>query len=143
MNEILTTLTGTTVHDPSSIIEQGFLGNSPLTANCLIKAFEIHSICDGTVLTVEMDPKYNTWCITVEVNSQNWIRYWGLADFKVTYGQKITRGTFLGYAHKYKMRLEYCNNVKSQFPVRVSNRQLYKNDPTPIIFGQINLSEVI
>ena len=44
------------------------------------------------------------------------------------------------YGYKGKMRLEYCTSDQSQFPVRILSRQLYKHDPTPIIFGQILLT---
>lgn len=138
MTHVLTTLTGVKVTDPKTIIDQGF---NPKNQGCMIKAIEVHSICSGVVIDVGTDPIANTWCITVEVNSARWVRYCCLASYKVTVGQTVTEGTFLGYAYKGIMKLEYCTAEKSDYPVRLLSRQLYKHDPTPVIFGQ-NIAEV-
>lgn len=138
---ILSTLTGLTIKDPRSVIDRGFIGNSVTTANCLMKTFEVHSICNGTVLAVEQEPKTNHWCVTVGVNSQQWVRYCGLANSKVKVGQSISIDTFIGYGYKGLMRFEYCTPKTSQFPVRVLNQQFYKQDPSPILFGQEQLLE--
>lgn len=138
MNEVLSMLTGTKVEDSSSIIDQGF---NSYNGGCTIKTFEVHSICNGTVLAVARDPHYNRWCITVEVNSQKWVRYCNLSAFKVTVGQSINENDLLGYGYKNMMRFEYCTPTESQFPVRTLDLQLYKQDPTPILFGMENLAE--
>ena len=143
MIEVLTTLTGIKVDNPRSVIDRGFLGNSQETAGCLIKTFEVHSISKGTVLAIDRDPKHGTWCITVEVNSQRWVRYCSMASTKVSVGQTIFKDDFLGYGYKGMMQLEYCTATESQFPVRILSKQLYKHDPSPIIFGQEKLEEVL
>ena len=136
MNKVLSTLTGTKVDNPKSVIDQGFVGNSSATAGCLIKTNLVYSICTGTILAVGIDPSNNTLTITVEVSSQKWIRYCRLVvDELPDVGKQIQVGDFLGITHKGLMRLEYCTAEKSQFPVRELNYQLYKHDPTPIIFG--------
>lgn len=137
--EILSILTGMSVKDPSSVIEQGYIGDSPLTANCLIKTFEVHSVCRGTVLAIEKEPNFNYWCITVEVDSQHWVRYMSMASYKIKVGQNISKGDFIGYGYRGMMRFEYCISTQSQFPVRIIGKQLYKADPTPILFGMENL----
>lgn len=141
MNEVLSTLTGVRIDNPRMAIEQGYIGNSANTAGCYIRTSPIYSICKGVVLSAGKDPKNNTWCITIEVNSQRWIRYCNLASCKQRAGQTIKKDDFIGYAYRGKMRLEYCTSEESQFPVRESNKQLYKHDPSPIIFGQEILSE--
>lgn len=141
MNQILSILTGNTVDE--SIIEQGYVGNSPYTASCLISTASVYSICNGKVIAVDRDSRYGTWCITVEVDSQHWIRYCKLGSVKVSAGQSLSTGNLLGFAHRNSMRLEYCTSAQSQFPVRILSRQLYKQDPAHILFGQEILAEGI
>ena len=140
--DVLSTLTGMTIKDPRSVIDQGYVGSDPLTANCLIRTFEVHSICRGVVLAVEQEPKYNHWCVTVEVDSRRWVRYRSLASAKVKAGQTVTKDTFIGYGYKGMVRFEYCTDQQSQFPVRILEKQLYKQDPSPVLFGTENLGEV-
>lgn len=138
MNKILSTLTGNPVNDPKSVIDQGFVGISSATAGCLIRTKLVHSISTGTVIACGIDPLNNSWTITVEINSQTWIRYCRLFEEDLPgVGQKLNESDYIGVAFKGLMRLEYCTAEKSQFPVRELNRQLYKHDPTPIIFGGI------
>ena len=138
MNKILSTLTGNQVDDPKSVIDQGFVGISAATAGCLIRTNMVHSICDGTVIATGIDPLNNTWTVTVEATSQMWIRYCLLLEDDLpAVGQKIKESDYIGVAHKKLMRLEYCTSAKSQFPVRELNKQLYKHDPSAIIFGGI------
>ena len=142
MSDILSVLTGNQVNAPRDVIEQGFIGSSQHTAGCFIKTAEVHSICNGTVIAIDRDPHNNTWSITVEVTSQKWVRYCDMASYKVGIGQKVGVKDLLGYSYRGIMRFEYCNSVTSIFPVRLLNLQLYKHDPTPIIFGQEILTEV-
>lgn len=136
---ILSTLTGREVSNPRSVIDQGFVGNNPQTAGCMIKSTNVYSICSGTILAVERDPMDNTWCVTVELDSQTWLRYCRLSATGVFAGRTLSKDDLVGYSAKQLMRFEYCTAAKSQFPVRVATRQLYKHDPTPILFGQIPL----
>ena len=141
MNDTLSLLAGKHVDNPRDVIEQGWVGSSPYNTGCLIRTEEVHSICKGTVLSIDKDPKNNTWSITVEVNSQKWVRYCRMASFKVSIGQKLTFNDLLGFSNKGLMRLEYCTPEASQFPVRILKKQLFKHDPTPIIFGIVTLME--
>ena len=140
--DVLSTLTGLTIKEPRTVIDRGFIGNDQATANCLIKTFDIYSICKGLVLAVEQEPKTNHWCVTVETAPQKWIRYRSMASAKVKVGQSISKDTFVGYGYKGMMRFEYCNSKQSQFPVRILDKQLYKQDPSSILFGQENPEEV-
>lgn len=141
MNKTLSTLTGTTVDNPRSVIDQGFVGNSQYTAGCFIKTHKVYSISSGIVLSVSQDPKDSTWGVTIEVTSKQWIRYCCLGATSVLVGRKISTYDVIGYANRGVMRLEYCTSDKTQFPVRVLDKQLYKTDPTPIIFGGTNFGE--
>ena len=137
MNQVLTTLTGTSVNNPRSVIEQGFNGNDEFTAGCWIKTQFVNSICSGTVLSIGKDPINDTWSATIEYNSQKWVRYCNLFICDLEVGQKVNPYDSIGTSYQGKVRLEYCTSEKARFPVRALNRQLYKHDPTPIIFGSI------
>lgn len=134
MNKVLSILSGKEVDE--SVIDQGFVGNSQQTAGCFIKTQFVNSISEGVVLATEKDPKTNTWTVTVEIDTEHWIRYCNLSATTSISGRNISQGSFIGYPYKGLMRLEYCNSDKSQFPVRINNRQLYKQDPTPVIFSE-------
>ena len=142
-NKIFSMLVGRKLSDNESVIEQGYGGSSQATAGCFIKTQGVYSICNGTVLAVERDPNNSTWCVTVWVNSQQWVRYCYLSSVKVLVGATVSENTPIGYEYKNLMKFEYCTSTKSKFPVRVATQQLYKHDPTPVLSGQITLSEVI
>jgi len=133
MNEVLSTLAGREVDE--SIIEQGFIGSSQQNAGCFIKVPTVHSISEGIVIADEKDPSDSTRIVTVEVDSQHWIRYCRLCASSKFVGAKTKPGDLIGFSDKGLMKLEYCTAEKSQFPVRIIRNQLYKQDPTPIIFG--------
>lgn len=139
---VISQLIGKTVSDITAVVTQGYIGNDTHTAGCKIKTTSVYSICTGTVLDVSRDPYDNTWCVTVENNSQRWVRYCQLSDIEVHAGQHLGQNDLIGSADKGVMRFEYCTTTKSQFPVRYFSRQMYKHDPTPILFGMIWLEEV-
>lgn len=139
MNKILSILSGKNTDD--SIIYQGFVGNSQQNAGCFIKTSEVYSICKGTVISVEQDPSSGHWAVTVEIDSQHWIRYCELGAIKVKSGQDIDIYDHVGYGYKNLMRLEYCTSETSQFPVRILLNQLYKQDPSPVLFSDDLLYE--
>ena len=140
---VLSKLTGITTVNPKDIINRGYNGSTSATAGCLIKTQSVYSICMGTDLAVGKNPTTSAWCVTVEVDSQRWIRYCNLSVTNVLVGANLKDNDFIGYAYNNLMQFEYCTSTKSKFPVRALTYQLYKNDPTPILFGQINLSGVI
>ena len=133
-NDILSRLVGYNVTDSSKVIEQGWMGSNQYNTGCLIKITAVHSIYDGTVISVEKDPKNNTWSVTVEISSQKWVRYCLLSGVSAIVGTKIKATSLIGYGCNGHMRFEYCTTKKSDFPVRVLKQQLYKQDPTPILF---------
>lgn len=133
MNKVLSILVGKEVDE--SVIEQGFIGSSQQSAGCFINAQAVFSICNGTVLSVDRDPRTDSWDVTVEVDSQHWIRYCNLSGTVVRAGTEISIYDSIGYGYKNLMRLEYCTAEKSAFPVRILSNQLYKQDPAPILFG--------
>ena len=142
MNQLLSTLTGVTVNDPKTVIQQGWTGSSSYNTGCIISTNAVYSVSSGTVLGIEQDPKNNTWSVTVEINSQVWIRYCLLSACSTLIGKNLSENSLIGYANNGIMRFEYCTSEKSKFPVRVLNRQLYKHDPTPVIFGNGVLREL-
>lgn len=135
MNIVLSVLTHSDVQNARDVIVQGFLGNSTGTANCAIKTTEVYSICMGAVVAVGEDIKKRTYTVTVELDSQHWIRYSNLKQCCIEVGDNIDIETHIGTASGNLVRLEYCTAKESQFPVREGGRELYKQDPTPIIFN--------
>lgn len=133
MNPVLSLLTGKNIEDPRLVIMQGFAGKSSETANCKMKVSTAFSICDGTILSID---KSDTWCVTIDMGVSHWIRYQNLSSTGVLVGQRIHKGDFIGYGDKGFIRLEYCTGEKSNYPVRLKGFQLYKHDPTPILFAK-------
>lgn len=140
MNQVLSILTGKQVD--SSVIDRGFCGTKQVNAGCYIKCDKVYSIYSGVILATEVDPETDTWSVTQEVNSQFWLRYCNLSKVNVSVGSNITLSNYIGDTTKGLVRLEYCNAESSSFPVRILSQQLYKQDPTPIIFGKVNMFEV-
>ena len=139
---ILSILTGGTVRDPNSVIIQGWHGGRPFMTGCLINTSVAHSICSGKVIDIGTDDKNDLYSVTIEYNSVTWVRYCLLQTCKVSVGDVITLNTVIGIPYKKSLRFEYCNDIVTDFPVRLLQRQLYKHDPTPVLFGMENLSEV-
>lgn len=142
MNDTLSILTGKSIENPRTVLERGFYGVSTDTANCLIKTNNVNCICDSTVLAVGQSPRTNEWCVTTEVGPSRWVRYCGLSSTGVTTGMKLNKKDFIGYSTNGYMRLEYCTKLESNYPVRLLGIQLYKNDPTPIIFTKRNIADM-
>lgn len=142
MNEILSTLTGKKVEDPRIAIMRGFQGVSTYTANCEIKTNSVFSISSGNVLSIERSPRTNNWCITVEVGPSRWIRYAELSSTAVLVGKTIYKRDFIGYGDNGHILLEYCTSNKTNYPVRLLGIQLYKQDPTPILFTKKDIEDM-
>lgn len=140
--EILSLLTNTQVSDPREVIDQGFMGSNTQSAGCWIKTQDVRSICSGTVISIDRTDTNDTWCVTVEVDSNRWVRYCCLSAVKVIKGYSINPSDFIGYSYKGLMRFEYCTSKKTKFPVRLVSKQLYKTDPSQVLFGQEILSKV-
>lgn len=138
----LSILTGQQYIELRDVLNRGYSGGDSFNAGCWLNTQDVNSITKGTVIDIGRDPKNSTWSVTVEVTSQRWVRYCCLSTVKVELGAPVQVGTFIGYGYKKLMRFEYCNPDKGPFPVRVSTRELYKHDPTPILLGQLDLAEV-
>lgn len=139
---ILSTLTGTNVNKPDQVINQGWHGSQPFMTGCLINTRNVYSICSGIVIDVGIDDKNDLYSITVEYNSVVWVRYCLINKCDVSIGDSVLLGTKIGTPYKKLLRFEYCIKDRSDFPVRIGTKQLYKHDPTPVLFGQELLPEV-
>ena len=142
INDVLSNLTGLTIKDSSNIIIQGWHGSPPFNTGCLIHTDNVYSICSGLVIGIGEDDKNNLYSVTVEYNSQIWVRYCLLSSYNVKVGDNIVTTDKIGKPYKNTLRFEYCTSERSDFPIRISNQQLYKHDPSPVVFGQAILSEV-
>ena len=138
---ILSILTGLTDINISKVIKQGWHGGRPFVTGCLINTDNVYSVCQGVVIGIGKDDN-NLYSVTVEYNSQLWVRYCLLKSYSISIGERVLLNTKIGNAYKNTLRFEYCTANKSDFPIRVLNRQLYKHDPAPVLFGQELLTEV-
>lgn len=141
MNEVISLLLNKQVDNPGEVIDRGFNGSNSSTAGCLINASKVYSMSAGTILAVEKDIQKATWTITVEIDSQCWVRYCLLSEVKVEAGQIVDKAQLLGIGYKNLMQFEYCTTEESDCPVRILEMQLYKQDPTPILLGPDDLDE--
>lgn len=139
---VLSILVGHTVKDPNTVIIQGWHGSRPFMTGCLVHTDNAYSICAGKVIDIGSDDKNDLYSVTVEYDYVTWVRYCLLQDYHVSVGDTIIANTLIGTPFKKSLRFEYCNANVTDFPVRLLHRQLYKHDPTPIIFGMEHLSEV-
>lgn len=142
MMPILSALVGKDIENPRTVIKQGFRGKNTETAGCLMRVYTAYSICDGTVIAVGRSTYNGAWCVTVSIGVDCWIRYCMLSSTGVLKSQKIKKGDFIGYGTDGYIQFEYCTAEKSNYPVRLSGTQLYKHDPTPIIFSKTDISEM-
>lgn len=140
---VISTLIGKEIKNPLNVIIQGWHGSQPFMTGCLIKTPEAHSVCEGVVIGIGQDDKNDSYSVTVEYNYLTWVRYCLLDSYDVAIGDTVTIGKTIGKAHKNSIRFEYCTAEVSDFPIRNLNRQLYKQDPTPILFGQEMISGVL
>lgn len=139
---VLSTLVGSEIKDPLKVIVQGWHGGQPFMTGCLIKTSVAYSVCEGVVIGIGQDDKNGLYSVTVEYDYLTWVRYCLLDSYEVSIGDTVTKGTKIGKAYKNNIRFEYCTATVSDFPIRNLNRQLYKQDPTPILFGQEIVSGV-
>lgn len=133
--EVLSMLTGETIMDSSNVIEQGWHDSQPFMTGCLIKTSNVYSICPGIVINIGVDDKNNLYSVTVEYDSQTWVRYCMLGNVSVNVGDSVEFQTKIGTSHKNLIRFEYCTPEVSNFPVRELTSQLYRQDPTPVLFS--------
>ena len=142
MMPVLSALVGKDIENPRTVIEQGFRGKSTETAGCLMRVNTAYSICEGTVIAVGKSVLNNTWCVTISIGTDRWIRYCNLLSTGVLVSKNIKKGDFIGYGTDGYIQFEYCTAEKSNYPVRLLGTQLYKHDPTPILFSKTDISEM-
>lgn len=141
IGDILSTLVGTPISDTSAVVLQGWHDSPPYLTGTLIRAASVYSMSTGVVISIGQDDKNNLYSVTIEYNYVTWFRYCLLKTCDIHVGDHVGIGTKIGTASKNTLRFEYCNQVQSDFPMRALGRQLYKQDPTPILFGADVYSE--
>jgi hypothetical protein len=138
---VLSMLIGKSIKDPSHVIKQGWQGTRPFMTGCLIITDDVFSICSGLVVDVGQDEKSSLYSVTVEYEYAVWVRYCQLESCDVAFGDTIERKTRIGTAYNGLLRFEYCSDEFSVFPVRTTDRQMYKHDPMPILVGDLTLPD--
>lgn len=138
---VISTLVGKKASDPYKYIRQGWQDTRPYMTGCLLNVNTAYSVCMGTVIDVGTDDKNDLYSVTIEYEYLTWIRYCLLDSCSVKLGDKVTEGTEIGSPHKAILRFEYCNNEISDFPVRIGDRCLYKQDPMVVLSGDLELPD--
>lgn len=141
IGDILSTIVGASLSDSSKVVIQGWHDSPPYLTGTLISASSVYSMSTGVVIAVGQDDKNDLYSVTVEYNYVTWFRYCLLKTCEVNVGDTVAIGTKIGTTSKDTLRFEYCSQAPSDFPMRALGRQLYKQDPTPILFGADIYSE--
>lgn len=124
-----------------TVILKNFVDNNNVNnfTGVILSASDVFSICNGVVVQVKQTKDNNTYvCIQYDVNT--FFRYMNIVDCDLQEGQTVLRGARIGRANKNRLLFEYCNLVKSDWPVRVGHITIYKHDPTSYILDDIQFA---
>ena len=109
--------------------------NLPLKSVCTgvdLPSKNVYSYCDGVVLAV--GKVNNHYCVTVQYDVFNLLRYDHLSTIMVGAGDIIQTGTVIGIADRF-VHFEYATKEKnsSKWSVRVGTQTYWKQDPKGLI----------
>ncbi len=139
MINALSNLVGYTVNAPREVILQGFTsGADSAMTGTKIKATNIYSISEGTVLSVEHDNK-DKYVVTIQYTPTQLFRYCCLSSVEVKANDYVIPTDFIGKANNGSFRFEYCTNSETLHIVRVANDTYYKQDPSGVLMDIVPL----
>lgn len=95
-----------------------------------IAGTDAYSIVPGKVIQVSKEN--NTYCVTVQYESNSCVRYKNLQCVEVDINQTVEVGTLLGKAIR-SIHVELLRSIQSMWPVRIGGRTYYKHDPYELI----------
>ena len=131
---MLKTLLGISHVDYGKIVKRW-----PESSGIDILADSVYSICEGVVVFVGSSLD-RTYVVNVQIDSNQFIRYYNLKSEAVSPNQVLKKGDKIGVANKV-VRVEYCTKEPSgSNPVRIGTSEYYKHDPYPIFSGQQQLT---
>lgn len=97
-----------------------------------LSADNVYSYASGVVLSVGQEN--NHYCVTVQYDVFNLLRYNHLKSVSVGAGDILSVGAFIGVANKY-VHFEYATKDKgvSKWTVRVGSQTYWKQDPKELL----------
>lgn len=105
-------------------------GVNILTTKC-------YSVCTGVVLQILRNSK-NTYTVSIQYDANLLLRYGNLLTADVNLGDLIHLQQLVGLCNTY-VTFEVCTKQISKVPVVVDNVVYYKQDPMPILTGEMKL----
>lgn len=135
----LSRIVGYTVNYPREVILQGFTsGANSSTTGTIIKATDVYSVSEGTVLSVEHDIK-DLYVVTVQYTPTQLFRYCCLTSVSVKANDYIIPSDKIGKTNKGLFRFEYCTTEMSLHVVRTNSTTYYKQDPSGVLLDIVQL----
>ena len=129
----LSRLVGRTIDSTSEVIIQGFTNSAKANmTGALIKATTVYSMSEGKVVEVGLDTD-NLYVITVQYTPIDLFRYCRLSSTTVELNDYVVPTDKLGVTSDGKLRFEYCVPDGSDYPVRISDKTYYKQNPAEIL----------
>lgn len=122
---------------PEQLIIRNFSKDNP---GLDIQGTTVHSCSDGVVTYIgtDIDSRYT---VCVQYSTDKTFKYSNLKTISVSVGMCIVSGSLIGYTDKY-VHFEYLTSVRgaSLWPVRIGSLTHYKQNPTPVLTGEIRLN---
>lgn len=129
----LSRLTGRTVNQASEVIIQGFTSSAKADmTGALIRCSTVYSISEGKVIEVGLDTD-SLYVITIQYTPSDLFRYCRLSSVDVSLNDYIVPTDKLGVSTDGQLRFEYCTLEPDLYPVRISDKTYYKQDPSVIL----------
>lgn len=98
-----------------------------------ITADSVYSYASGVVLAAGKEDLLH-YCVTVQYDVFNILRYCNLKTLNVGAGDTVQNGSLIGSADKF-LRFEYATKEQgsSKWPVRIGTQTYWKQDPERLI----------
>lgn len=98
-----------------------------------ITADNVYSYASGVVLAAGKEDLLH-YCVTVQYDVFNILRYCNLKTLNVGAGDTVQNGSLIGSADKF-LRFEYATKEQgsSKWPVRIGTQTYWKQDPERLI----------
>ena len=97
-----------------------------------LEANEVFNGYTGRVSLISGDPR-SKYDVVVQLNLNQAVKYGNLKSVNVKMGDFIDIGTKIGDASRW-LKFEYMNtSVHNQFPFRIGDVQMYKDDPLNVL----------
>ncbi len=96
-----------------------------------------YSYCKGVVVAIGIQLDRIT--VTVQFDASTLFRYGNLRSCDVDLGDVVSAGDRIGTCRDH-LHFEYCTSKEqSLFPVRISGSTYFKQNPMPVLLGEVKL----